>query len=136
MIERLTNKPMPMPPLFVVWKASNNESRLCSRQSHTRIADGQTYGVAVCLSLGFDQQLPRSILHVGHRIRGVAEQIQDDLLELNPIADDDREIIGELRLKDDATSLQVVRRERDDLSRSLVQIQRLERELPLAEQRT
>src|SRR6185295_11966502 len=28
MIERLTNSPIPMPPLFVVWKASNNESRL------------------------------------------------------------------------------------------------------------
>ena len=71
-----------------------------------------------------------------HRVRGVAEQVQDDLLELDAIAGDDREIIGELRLKNDAISLKVAQRQRDDLSRGVVQIERLQRELPLAEQRT
>ena len=47
-----------------------------------------------------------------------------------------REIVGELRLKNDAVPLKVAQRQRDDLARGLVQIQRLERELPLAEQRT
>ena len=47
-----------------------------------------------------------------------------------------REIVGELRLKNDPVSLKVAQRQRNDLSRGLVQIQRLERELLLAEQRT
>jgi hypothetical protein len=75
-------------------------------------------------------------VYVDHSVGGVPEEIQDDLLELNPIAGDGWEIIGKLRLKNDAISLKVVRREGDYLSRDLVQIQRLERELPLAEHST
>src|SRR5215469_8833036 len=40
------------------------------------------------LAFGSDQQLPRAVVHVSHRVGGVAEQIQDDLLELDPIAGD------------------------------------------------
>ena len=46
-----------------------------------------------------DHQAARSIVHVGHRVRGVADQVQDDLLELHTIADDGREVVGEIRLK-------------------------------------
>ena len=49
--------------------------------------------------LGCDQQLSRSILHVDHRVRAVHEQVQNDLLKLDTIASDDREIVGELRRK-------------------------------------
>ena len=104
-------------------------------EAHARIAHGHTHTIAV-LPFGSDQQLPRAIVHADHRVRGVAEQVQDDLLELDAIAGDDREIVGELRLKNDPVSLQLAQRQRNDLSRGLVQIQRLERELLLAEQRT
>ena len=72
---------------------------------------------------GSDQQLPRPIVHVNHRVRGVAEQVQDDLLELDTVAGDVREIVGELRLKHDAVPLKLTQRQRDDLARGLVQIQ-------------
>ena len=72
-------------------------------------------------------------MHADHRVGGVAEQVQDDLLELDTIAGDGREIVGELRLKNYAVSLKLTQRQRNDLSRRLVQIQRLERELLLAE---
>src|SRR5262249_25083617 len=100
------------------------------RQSHTRIAHRQANIVALRLSLGLDQQLPRSILHVRHRFQAIAEEIQNDLLELNPIAGDEREIIRKLRLKNDAISLKLLSRQRDEFSDRLVQVQRLERELP------
>src|SRR5262249_24659175 len=92
--------------------------------------------VTVFLSLGFNQQLPRSILYVDHRIRSVAEQVQDDLLKLKPVARHSRQIFGKLRLKSDSIPLELVRQERDDLLGGLVQIQRLEREVPLDEERT
>jgi hypothetical protein len=38
-------------------------------------------------------------LHLHHRVGGVTEQVENDLLELNTIAGDGRQIAGELRLK-------------------------------------
>ena len=75
-------------------------------------------------------------MHPQHRVGGVADQVQDDLLELDTVAGDGREIVGELPLKNDPVSLKVAQRQRNDLSRGLIQIQRLERELLFAEQRT
>ena len=43
-----------------------------------------------------DQHLPRTIVHVNHRVRAVAEQVEDNLLELDTIAGNVREIVGEL----------------------------------------
>jgi hypothetical protein len=63
--------------------------------AHARIPHAYTHTIAV-LPFGSDQQVPRAIVHVNHRVGGVAEQVQDDLLELNPIAGDGREILGEL----------------------------------------
>ena len=133
MIERLTNNPMPI-PRFSWCRRRRIASRDCAGQAYARIADGQTHTVAG-LSFGFDQHLSRSAIYVDHRVGGIAEEIQDDLLELNPIAVDDWQILGKLRLKNDAIPQKVVRRERDDLARRLVQIQWFGRELPLAEQR-
>src|SRR5262245_59284151 len=104
------------------------------REAHAGVTNGQTYAVAV-LTFGLDPQVSRSIVHVDHRVRGVTEQVQDDLLKLDTIAGDVGEVVGEFRLQNDAISLKIVRRQRNDLSRRLVQIQRLGRELPLAEQR-
>ena len=52
-----------------------------------------THAIAV-LSLGSDQQMPGAIVHVGHCVGGVAEQVQKYLLELDPIAGDGRKILG------------------------------------------
>src|SRR5262245_8908945 len=69
------------------------------------IADAHAHTVAVVVLFGSDQQLPRPIVDGGHRIRGVADQIQDDLLELNTIAGDRWKVLGELQLKQYAISL-------------------------------
>ena len=103
--------------------------------AHARVPDGHAHTIAR-LPFCSDQQLPRAILHVDHRVRGVAEQIQDDLLELDAIAGDRGEVVGELRLQHHPVSLKITRGQRNDLSRGVVQIHRFERELPLAEQRT
>jgi hypothetical protein len=51
--------------------------------------------------------LPRAIVDADHRVRGVAKQVQDDLLELDTIASDRREVVGELRLNDHLVSLKL-----------------------------
>ena len=66
-------------------------------EARASIPHGHAHTIAV-LPFGSDQQLPRAIVHANHRVRGVAEQVQDDLLELDAIAGDVREIVGELRL--------------------------------------
>ena len=101
--------------------------------SDAGIPHGQAQAIAVHLFC-FDQQLTRAIVHVNHRVRGVAEQVEDDLLELDTVAREVREIVGELRLKHDAVSLKFTPRQRHDLPRGFVQIDRLQRELLLAEQ--
>ena len=57
-------------------------------------------------------------------------------MKLDAIAGDLREIVGELRPKNHPVSVKITQRQRDDLSRGLVQIERLQREFLLAEQGT
>src|SRR5215472_11040964 len=45
---------------------------------------------------GADQQLPRAVVHVNHRVGGVAQQVQDHLLQLDSVTGDGREVLGEL----------------------------------------
>src|SRR5204863_10103684 len=66
--------------------------------AHPGTPHAHTHTVAF-VAFGSDQQLPRTIVDTHHRVGGVAEQVQDDLLELDSIAGDGREIVGELRLK-------------------------------------
>ena len=56
--------------------------------AHARIPHTHAHTTAVLL-FGFDQQLPRAIVYVNHRVRGIAEQVEDDLLELDTISSDD-----------------------------------------------
>ena len=65
----------------------------------------------------FDQQLPRAIVETKHCVRCIAEQVQDDLLELDPVSSDDREIFGEVRLKDYPVPLKITQRQRNHLPR-------------------
>src|SRR5215472_15989384 len=88
------------------------------------------------LAFGYDHQLPRAIVHVNHRVGGVAQQVQDHLLQLDSVAGDGREVLGELGLKDHPVSLEVAQRQRYDLARDLVEVQRLGPVLVPAEQRT
>src|ERR1700680_2534093 len=45
-----------------------------------------------------DEELPRTIVHAGHRVRSVPEQVQDDLFQLDTIGCDERQIVGEIRV--------------------------------------
>src|SRR4051794_8742360 len=62
-------------------------------ETHAGIPHAETHTLAV-LPLSSDQQFPGAIVHISHRVRGVAEQVEDYLLELDPIAGDGGEIIG------------------------------------------
>src|SRR4029077_13314374 len=54
-------------------------------QANSSVADRQSHSAGV-VRLGLDEELTRSILHIDHRVGGIADQIQDDLLRLNPTA--------------------------------------------------
>jgi hypothetical protein len=88
----------------------------------TAVPHHHTDAVAI-LSLGSDQQLPRPIVDIHHRVRGVANQIQNDLLELDAIPGYVREIIGELRLQNHALSLKVTQRQRNYLPRGVIEVE-------------
>jgi hypothetical protein len=45
-------------------------------------------------SPGSDQQLPRAVVNTNHGVGSIAEQVQGDLLQLDTIADDRREVLG------------------------------------------
>src|SRR5918992_1403810 len=66
------------------------------------------------IPFGSDQHVPRAIVDTEHRVRGVAHEVQDDLLDLDPIAGDGRKILGELRPKYDPVPPKVAQRQRDD----------------------
>jgi len=73
---------------------------------HAGVSNACAHAIFV-LPFCSDQQLPRPIVHVNHRVRGVAEQVEDDLLELDTVAGHVREAVSEFRLKHDAISLKV-----------------------------
>ena len=54
-------------------------------ETHTGIPHDQAHKVAV-FSFCSDQQVPRSVVNTNHRVGRIAEQVQDDLLELDTIA--------------------------------------------------
>ena len=64
--------------------------------SHPGVPHGHAHTVAV-ISFGSDQQCSRAVVKPHHRIGGVPDQVQDDLLELHTIAINEREVIGEFR---------------------------------------
>ena len=58
------------------------------------------------------------IVDANHRVRGIAEEVENDLLVLDAIANDRWEVGGELRLNDHPVSLKLTQRQRYDLSGS------------------
>src|SRR5271170_1779773 len=88
------------------------------------------------LSLGSDHQLPRAILYPAHGVRGVLDQVQDHLLKLDAISTGDgREIVREFGPQQNLASLEVAPQERNHFPRSLAEVDRLARSVPLGEER-
>jgi hypothetical protein len=72
-------------------------SRVAYRQADT-----------ICfISLRSDDDLSRTIVYGSHRIRGIGQQVEDDLLKLHPIADDPWKVVGKLRPHIHAISLEL-----------------------------
>jgi hypothetical protein len=90
----------------------------------------------VFFSLGSDYQLPGTVLKTNHRVGSIAEQVEGHLLQLDTIADDRREVLGKLRPQNHPISLKIAQRQCNHFSRELVQIECLQREFLLAEERT
>jgi hypothetical protein len=72
----------------------------------TGILHAQTYTIRP-FSLGPDQQLPGAVLNCSHCIRGIAEQVQGDLLQLNTVSNDGREVLGEFRTQNYSIPLKI-----------------------------
>jgi hypothetical protein len=64
----------------------------------------------------------RTTVHTDHRVQGIPDQVQNDLLELNTISDDQHRFTGKLRAQVDPASQQVSGNKREDFSNGLVQI--------------
>ena len=78
-----------MPPVFVVKKASSSSSPLAGIRASAGIAHAQSDTLLVA-ARDRSSELPRPILDARHRLGGVPQQVQDDLLQLDPIARDRR----------------------------------------------
>ena len=76
-------------------------------ETHPRVLHGDPYTITFLLS-GPDHQPTWAVVNIFHRVGGIQNQIQDDLLELNTIASDRREPIG--KFQDNLAFLQLVPR--------------------------
>src|SRR5580692_10591287 len=85
-------------------KGLKKSVRSLSIKADARILYGESH-LIVCVSLCFDPQLPWTIVHCAHGVRGVLEQIQDDLLKLDAVPCHRREVVCELRPENHPVSL-------------------------------
>src|SRR6267142_4389472 len=74
------------------------------------------------VSFGSDDQPPRTIVDASHRVGGIHEQIQYDLLKLDTIAHDRREVVAKFDSRNHLASLKLSPRQCNYLSNSLIQI--------------
>ncbi len=84
------------------------------------------------VSFGSDDQLSRTIVYAAHRVGGIQEQIQHDLLKLDTIGRDRREVVGKFDPRNHLASLKFTPRQRNHLSNGLIQVYRFGRGVPLA----
>ena len=85
----------------------------------------------------FPLDLHPSIVHVAHGVRRVADQVQNDLLKLDPIAGDEQRVVRvKLKAQVHSVAQQVAKHQLQHLARRLVQVHGLGRGGLLAEQRT
>src|ERR1039458_6868595 len=64
-------------------------------ETDSRIFHAKAHPIPL-IAFGFDQQFSWAIFDSAHRIRSIPQQIQNDLLKLDTIADDGREVIRKL----------------------------------------
>ena len=76
------------------------------------------------------------ILDAAHRVQGVPQQVQDDLLELDPISCDTGDVATEFRSQNHPAFLKFALQKRNHLVRGLVEIYRFVRRVLLAKERT
>ena len=62
-------------------------------QTDSRIFHAKPHTIAFA-SFGSDQQLPRTVVDGAHRVGCVPDKVQDNLLKLNAISVDEREVSG------------------------------------------
>lgn len=80
--------------------------RVLRVKASARVLHAEAYAVSL-IKLRPDHDLPRTILDALRRFGGVQEEIHHHLLELDTIASDSREVVGELRPKHDSVSLKL-----------------------------
>src|ERR1700693_1996543 len=73
-------------------------------KSNSRILHRQTYTI-VFVCFGSDKQFPRTIRDGAHRLRGVQNEVQDDLLKLHTIACDQGKVLGKFKPQNHPASL-------------------------------
>src|ERR1700730_6613492 len=73
---------------------------------------------------GDDRKLPRSVAGATHRFDGVDDQIDHYLLQLDPIREDERQVVREPALEPDAVALHLGVDQSDDFTDSLIDVQK------------
>jgi len=98
--------------------------RIVWTEAHAGILNGQAHTIAVVV-FGPDQELPRTILDGAHRFRGVQEQVQHHLLQLDAVTGNRGQMAGQIRRYRNPASVDFVSREQEDLANDLINIQQL-----------
>jgi len=75
-------------------------------EAHAGVPHRQADPVAILVP-GTDHDLSRAAVNADHGIRSVAEQIEDDLLQLDPISVDGRQVLRQLRPQDNVVPLKL-----------------------------
>lgn len=94
------------------------------RQAWSRIRDRYAYALGI-RSRGLDQQLALAPRCLAHGLDRVQDQVERDLLQLDAIADDLGQTIGEYRLDRHIVPRRFSLREFDDLADDVVDRQRI-----------
>jgi hypothetical protein len=133
-MERLIDSPIPIPSLLVVKNASKSLSAAWGGETDSRIFHAKAHPIPL-IAFGSDQQFSRAIVDSAHRIRSIPQQIQNDLLKLDAIADDGREVVRKLMPQTHTLTLELTQRQRSHLSSRLIQVHRFRGKILLAIQR-
>src|SRR5262249_28485911 len=93
-IERLIARPMPMPCGLVVWNARNSWSRCVAPSPGPRIGHADQHGTRFGRH-GGDRQLARRLAVAAHRLDGVHHEIEEHLLQLDPVPEYRRQVVAQ-----------------------------------------
>ena len=93
MIERQIDSPMPMPLDLVVKKALNSRSASSAADPDTAVLHRHQHLVVLVL-VRSDHQFARPLRDRLHRFNAIDHEIDDHLLQLDPIAQDQRQALA------------------------------------------